>query len=1312
MLLKRLEIHGFKSFATRTVFEFDTGLTAIVGPNGSGKSNIADAVRWVLGEQSSRAIRTKKTEDLIFAGSANRPALGMAEVSLTLDNADSRLTVDYGEVTITRRIYRSGESEYLLNRVRVRLRDIVDLLLKANVGQNAYTVIGQGLVDAALSLRPEERRTLFEEAAAVKRHQRNMAEALEKLNATQQNLIRLSDIMQEIEPRLRLLERQAKHVRSREAIARELRLVSQLWYGDCWLRAQRSLAMHREALQASETLAQEQNDTLADVTAALAKLHTDRERAAVAVQEIEQRCQALVGEAERLREKAEANEEHQRFMLEQVQQDKKEIESLRDAHDAERKASEEVQQRIQDLSQEAVTQASVIEDRRGLLAEADTKIAHLQQAVDRLREDVFAKAQEIAARRRQIAQLEERESELRAERKAQVQQKEHLHAELAKLQSELQQQSRMLDAVKARRNESETQLKDLGDRRRQSERAVDELKEQIVGLTYQRQQLATHAEALIRLQNNFSGIYDGVRAILQAAAGSDRHGTLAGPKRGGDSSLLPDERTIRFGSHYSAPPGPERSSPRQPAAPRNEDAKDELRGIVGIVATLIRVPRELEGAIEVALGSHLQDIVVEDWAAAEEAIAYLKRTKRGRATFLPLDTVRGTPSAVAPRAPGVLDIGSRLVECEPRFQNVVDQLLARTVVVRDLDTAREILRGSGTFSQIVTLGGEIVRPGGSVTGGSARSSQGSSVLSRARELREVRAQQTATEERISRLSRKLSAAQQQVDHYINAEKPLLESIERLREECREIEDGQVKRERLIQSLDQERRWIENLDSRAQREFAVLDGKRAVLNDEIATLQQAKELSQSRLAGLQSQLEALSRTRAEIGESLAEARARLAVIDRAKSEQAKLLDRHEAALQRLEGQLEARRSRLQHSDEELSALAASLSATRRDLARVESQLEKARLTIAPARKIESQLAAEDLRLRAQETALRDSLLATERRRAHDEVELQRTEDEIQRLEERMEDEGVTLPTLSNGWAEMATRVFREDLRLLPPVETAAGQAKEGICLAVRTEASNALEQAPNDWPSHRPGKVEASAGLIPRVPVENEYGPSGAVFTNEEAEALRRRRDRLQSQLRSLGPVNPEAVQEYEELRQRHEFLASQVHDLRQAEVSLREAISSLEMLVKHQFDETFRAVAVEFRKYFAALFGGGSARLVREETDDGRQGGIEIVAQPPGKRIRSLSLLSGGERALTASALLLAILRTNPVPFCILDEVDAALDDVNVARFMRELRELAGQTQFIVITHNKVTIEAASTLYGISLGADHASQVVSLRLSS
>jgi chromosome segregation protein len=1203
MRINRISIHGFKTFARATEFVFDPGITAVVGPNGSGKSNIVDAMRWCLGEQSFSLLRSKKTSDVIFAGSDKRPRLGMAEVTIALDNTNGEIPLEYAEVEISRRAYRDGDNEYLVNGQRVRLQDVVDLLAQTGLGKRTYSVVGQGLIDRALSMAPEERRSLFEEAAGITGYQIKRTTAMRRLEATQTNLTRVQDIVAELSPRLGYMKRQAERARERAQIAADLQAVLRDWYGFRWHTTLRQLESNHAAEAAARTAVAERQAVLAGVTGRIDAVRAQQRQLRSDLADLHASGAGLHRAAESAGRELAVAQERLRQLYARQEDAKRELGPLHQEQEVLAARVVELQAAVaaaQALQAERQTAADVLQAevgqrqtaRQGLVKNLDAARGILRREQDR-QADAASRLAQIGERRtalqmelaQQVAALEKTQQETAAAEEALrvgEAQAGQADARVGDIQAEIATLEQQIDAQRG-------ELRGAEESRRAADRALD--------------RLHTRQDLLSRLREEGAGYGSGVRNVLAAAQLNTKAQAKGSP----------------------------------------------LRGILGTVASLLRVPSHLEKAIEIALGGALQNVVTESWNDASAAIEYLKQQRGGRATFLPLDRLSVLPPIAAPRTRGILGNAVDLVAFDDNVAPAMQQLLNRVWVAENLPAARGALDnfGGGARPTVVTLEGEIVRPGGAVTGGSDNTRGDDSLLARERELRDLPAQI----ERSTQEARGAAAACGEYNKQIETARLQLEERQRTLAELARLERSQRQQvEELRRRTDraaQAQRWQEERCGQLRAELQSLAERAVTLEAGQAEHAQAAAAAQIQVAEAET---AVTAARAdELLQELAERRAAAAeALGQLRSQQA-LLENTGRSRQSVGDRIAAKQRQVGGLEQEMATLGGQVAALRSNEQDLSSQIAVLQAQIDP---IEAQLQVLDTDL-AEEQAL------------------ERTVQGALRKEE----------TASNAAQLHLQR--SQDL-----LEQLRGEIQQDLGLVALEQSEEVAYQPPLPWDA-----------FVQQLPVVESI-PDGM---DEEVRELRAR-------LARLGNVNPDAVREYEEAAGRHEFLITQSTDLEAALADLRKIIAELDERMEVELRRTFDAVGKEFTRLFQQLFSGGTAHLELTDPEHIGASGIEIIARPPGKRPQSLALLSGGERSLSACALIFAILRVSPTPFCVLDEVDAALDEANIDRFRLMLEDMSQDTQFIIVTHNRRTLEGANTIYGVTMGNDGVSRVMSLRL--
>jgi len=1208
LYLKKLSIQGFKSFANRTQFDYSPGITAVVGPNGSGKSNVADAIRWVLGEQSTRLLRAKKQEDVIFAGTKDRAAVGMAEVALTLDNEGRWLPVDFAEVEIARRVYRNGDSEYLLNGSRVRLRDVIDLLMKGDVGQNSYSIMGQGLVDEVLSMSPDDRRSFLDEAADVKRFRLKIKEAQDRLAATRDNIDRVTLVIEEIQPRLAQLSRQAERAAEHRLLSAELMELLRAYYSQLWNDGQNTLVRVRAALDQGS----------AENAAAAQRVSQLREQLRTLSEEIRKRREAI------LRRDTRSTEIDQRLSATEQA-----IALDRERHNMVSSRREEVRLELEAIEGERLSLAStdVDDGRRGIEATGEAESA--REATARTR-------QELDAAEREYSQLRSRVQELRDGADGDDRRANSMDTDIESAGRRIHDLGRELEQLVARRKSIIVELIGYGRRYNDARLAVaqgeagldaareaaEAAREQLARVQDEVRQFESAGNQDLRELDHLEGRLDALRRVQ-----AEHDGVAAGTR----NVLIMGQALM------------------DDFAPGSLGEPPEVSGVLGLLSRQIRVPAGLEVAINAALEQRLHAVVVENESVALEAIAHLQRRKQGRAQFLPLDTVRHVYPLNLQKERGVVGVAAKLVRCENRVKNLVDTLLGRVIIVEDVASGMRMVKRS--LGSVVTLDGVFIEQTGVMAGGSTGSDEGEFI--RQREIEELPERIEELRKRTEVSARRIADARDSIEHVARRSHEAEAEYEMIR---RALEGARYDVERERDRLLRLRRDMDVVYSKRtdiERERAGREAQIAQARASAAQLQARRDERRTQMETLEADLHLATARREAALHAVSEASARLATIEGERRTLQALREQHEKSIERLDNQIQAKRLQSRNLELEGSVIDERLGKLAHELETIRSEQARYSEDAAPDRDELHRLENHERTVQDEFNEAQGTLLTVDRKRLDQEAELARTQEHLEHLRLEMEREGL---------APDATG------RVVPFEETAP---------------------APVNDP--REATVQGGADI--------------------DVEATRSRIEELRRQIRRLGAINTEAPADYREFKERHEFLTTQLADLTDSSDQLRTAIGDLNEEIRTRFTATFKTVNEKFGEYFVAFFGGGVASLMLTDPANLAEAGIEIEAQPPGKRIKSLSLLSGGERSLTAVALLFALLAANPAPFCVLDEVDAALDEANVGRFTGALRQLAEKTQFLVVTHNRRTIEVADAIYGVSMGRDGVSKVLSLRLA-
>lgn len=1184
MHLKSFSTYGFKSFADKTELTFDKGITAVVGPNGSGKSNISDAIRWVLGEQSAKYLRGSRMEDVIFSGSSKRRALGAAEVTLNFDNSDHSLPLDFDEVSLTRRIYRSGDSEYAINRKNCRLKDIVDLMADTGLGRGSMSIIGQNKIDEILNSRPEDRRALFEEAAGIAKYRLRKKDAVRRLDDTSQNLTRINDIRSEVENQLGPLAASAEKTRCYNELSGKLRL--------CRLTALlRHLDEYRKRGEELEAKKKQLEEDFAAKAAALSSCEAETAAVQLQLQQLAEEFSRLQDEIKNRETALEKLRGQSSVLDERAAQSAKASSRLEESCAKLAAQAGQLEQQMKELAEEydrldnmravAELQVKQLEQQK---AEAETQLDRLKQQAADKQSEFFAGMQEMLKQRNELRSLEQ-EQEQRVRRRDSLKRSiEEAEAAAAVLDGQyrglLEEQARAGHAAEQLRQEQRSLTETLAAVRallKETENSRSQCQRQLMAAE-------TRAQSLKRLQEAYEGFGAGTRAVLKADA----------PWRG---------------------------------------------SIIGVAAEVIKVAPEYVAAIETALGEGAQNIITADAAAAKQAIAYLKSSNIGRATFLPLDTVqKRMPSPAEARLqnmPGIRGFAADLIEFSPEVDTAVRFLLGRVLIAENIDAALAAARAGGFRIRAVTLDGDVINTGGSMSGGSRRRRE--SYLSRARDIGQA----------LADVKKLRGESLQWQEKYEEQEQQASELQKKLQEKAAALQQLEVKagglEVRSAQLQQEKARTEENL-SLLLDERSSVTAEYMASREKVRTLREAVRELESRDTEAKSLLEQLQKDTAAAG----------------------------SRLTALENRLQDARIRLETSSAKTGYMAEQMKNLDADTLRLRSEISENRR--------------EQERLAA--------LIA----------ECGRKKEEYGARSEKLLAE---LQQITSGREDYSSR-RRELLE-----SQAAGEKKAAELRGQSEKAEAALRGLELDLARHSSDRSHAEAQLQEEYHMDETAarGEDAGEYSEFGIQRLQKEERRLALAITDLGPVNQGAIEEYEAVLERSRFLQKQYGDLCQARDNLEAVITEINSGMSRRFREAFAKINGYFASCYVKIFGGGTAVLKLTDSSDILNSGIDIEVQPPGKKLQSLFLMSGGERALTVIALLFALLSYQPSPFCILDEIDAPLDDANIARFSRFLREYSAKTQFIVITHRKGTMESADILYGVTMEESGVSKLLSVKIN-
>lgn len=1180
MYLKRVELAGFKSFADKTEFEFVPGITAVVGPNGSGKSNITDGIRWVLGEQSAKSLRGAKMEDIIFAGSDSRKPVNYSEVSLTLDNGDNSLDIGYSEVTITRRLFRSGESEYFINNQPVRLKDITELLMDTGLGKEAYSIIGQGKIEEILSSKPEDRRGVFEEAAGIVKYKSRKKEAKKRLEETENNLIRINDLISELGGQIEPLENQSIIAKKYKEYAAKLKdLNIQIYVHDI----EQAYAEWQQLEKGKKNLQIDQAELGTKVGQFDAIIEQKKWQTSQIEKELDElqhnfvliseKVEQSEGKREVLKEREKNLLSNKTITIDAIEKFLQKKSELNNQLESEREKLAQIESKLVSLNnlltEEEVSLTQILTDHESQIEAYKNEYFDCINEMATLRNEIrhFSNAKDSVIQR--IDKLNVELDEYSKDKLSTENKKVNIVAEIDAIKKEL-------DSIVENYNNNVQEDKDNSTKRDNLQFEIRQYQEKL-------NSLVSKHEVLSDMQADFSGYNFGVKEILK-------------------------QRDVGL-----------------------------IQGIHGAIGELISVPKKYETAIEIALGSALQHIIVDSESVGRKAISHLKEKSLGRATFLPIDVIKGRSLSSYElekinKIDGFIGLAVDLIEIDAKYSDIAEFLLGQLIIVSDLKYANEIARLLGYSKRIVTLDGDVVNPGGSMTGGSSQKKT-AGILGRQRELEELATKIDEQKQIIQDKLKKLEA----YEVHISSIKEKIDSLrlsgeqKRIKEQELQGKLQQVEYEyntitqritTLNQELNQLRADYEQIVSKEQDVVAEISDKEKIEKD----LQNKISMAES----IRKQDES---TKHEMGKKITDLRIDLARLEQERDGNKNLVERLTIEFNELQANIEQNQQNLLKLESELTTQEQDKVGIKDDIEELRYQKDILQKNIEEKRLNRSKLLQE---VEAEENGskeLRKQLKTVDTGLQQFEVKLNRLEVELENLLSKLTEEY----EMSYEWAKQYTEKIHD-----------ISKAKEEV--------------------------------------------------------------RELKTNIQALGDVNLGSIEEFERVSERYNFLSTQKLDLVEAKETLYQVIQEVDAEMSKRFKESFDAIREQFQIVFAKLFGGGRADLILTDENNLLDTGIEIMAQPPGKKLQNLALLSGGEKALTAITLLFAILRVKPVPFCVLDEVEAALDEANVTRFSEYLREFCEHTQFIVVTHRKGTMEGADVLYGVTMQESGVSRLVSVKL--
>lgn len=1180
MYLKRLELQGFKSFADKTILELMPGITTVIGPNGSGKSNISDAIRWVLGEQSMKSLRGTKSLDIIFAGTQNRKSLGFAEASLVFDNSDGALPIEYTEVTVTRKIYRSGETGYYINKVPCRLKDVLELFMDTGIGKDGYSIIGQGKIDEILSNKSEDRRHIFEEAAGIVKYRTRKQESEKKLEHTKLNLLRINDILTEIEGNLEPLQMQADKAKKYLNLREELKNIE---IGLFVYNIEKYKQDLEKVVQDIEIMQSQCNDEEGRL-----------ERVKILKEELKSSIDEITETIENM---SNIGFESQK-QIEQLNSDinvaKTRIANNNENNDRYLKEIEEQNAKIKELKDEIEQKEAKKDNLKQNKEKFEKELNEKQAELDKLTEKLSSKELEIEGYKHTVEENTDKKYELQSEINAQNINYQNFEKRQAQIKQEMQSTISELDGTRLNKEDIAKQFNEIENKKNKAQNSLNEVAKQ----REEANQKIKSFESNINILSSEMRIKES-RFKFLIETEKEKEGYIKSVK-----SLLKD----------------------------CENIKELGKGMNGVLANIIEVPDDLQTAIEMCLGTSLQNIVTETETDAKRLVEHLRKNNLGRASFLPISSVRGKKlDKIKGNESGVIGIASDLVKYNKKYEQIILNLLGRTVIVDNMDTAIKVAKQNGYTFRIVTTEGDLINPSGAITGGSV-SKKTVNILGRGKEIEKL-------EKEIKNLKQKIEKLENDKQNYEESIEGILELSANLEKELQEIDITYATEKQKVISINEN---IEKLEKRLNR-----------LKEEQANLEKQKEEAISTKGNLQVEINKIVEQNEELSKII--------------TEFAELNKDDQKYIDDLNFDITNLKISVSSFDESEASIQEIQERINQELENAHTSIENKNTQIEQIKKDNEEL----------------------------EKSIQETLQKIEEVKESVNSSSSKIEELKKERAQKSEKLSKQEDEITAKFKVIEDLKGQLVKLDVK---KTKIEEDIN--------------GIINKMWEEYELTPNNAEqYQKPENVALTQRRvNSLRTEIRELGSVNVDSIEEYKNLKDRYDFMSEQRLDLENTMSKLRKVISDMTQIMKEQFKEKFKVINKNFGEVFAELFGGGKAELTLEDEENILECGIDITVQPPGKKLQNMMLLSGGEKAFTAIALLFAILKINPAPFCVLDEIEAALDDVNVFRYADYLKKFTDHTQFLVITHRKGTMEVADTVYGVTMEESGISKLLSMKL--
>ena len=1180
MYLKRIEMQGFKSFADKTVIELKDGITTVIGPNGSGKSNISDAIRWVLGEQSMKELRGTKSLDIIFAGTQNRKSLGFAEASLVFDNTDGALPIEYTEVTVTRKIYRSGETGYYINKTPCRLKDVLELFMDTGIGKDGYSIIGQGKIDEILSNKSEDRRHIFEEAAGIVKYRIRKQESEKKLEHTKLNLLRINDILSEIEGNLEPLRTQSEKAKKYLNIREELKSIEV----GLFLYNIDQNKQELEKITSDENITKEQCDTeetklerikmlKEELKNAIDDITTKIENMSNIGFESQKEIEMLNADISVSKTRIANNEENQKRFLEEIEEKKVRLQELEE----EQKQKEEKRENLQ-KNKEKFTKE--LQEKQEELAKLTEKLSTKELEIQNYKKQV---EENIDKKYEKQANIQEQDINYENDEKRQKQIKQEIQTTISELDSTRMRKeeiSKEFYEIEAKRNKTLKELENISNQKEEANKNIKIYQTQINTLSNELRMKESRQRFLIETEKEKEGYTKSVKTLLKDC-----------------------------------------------------DTNTELKkGVEGVLANLIEVPENLETAIEMCLGLALQNIVTETEQDAKKLVEHLRKNNIGRASFLPIASVKGKKlDKVKGNEKGVIGIASDLVKYNKKYEQIILNLLGKTVIVDNMDTAIKVAKQNSYSFRIVTLEGDVVNSSGAITGGAVMKKT-VNILGRSKEIERLGKE-------IKKLQEKIADLEKEKENYEESIEGTLEIAENLEKELQENEITYATEKQKVLSLEAE---INKLEARLQK-----------LKDENQALENQKEEAVSKKKEIEAEIEQITQENERLNQVITE------YADLNKDDQ-KYIDDLNFDITNLKISVSSFDESESSIEEIKERINQEIEANNKVIANKQEQIEQSK---------------------------QDNVNL--------ENAIQEIQEKIAKMKEDVKNSGAKIEALKQERKEKNEKLSNQEEQITE--KFAIIEDLKGQLVKLEVKKTKAEEEINNII-----NKMWEEYELTPNA-VEGYQKPENVALTKRKVNELR-------TEIKEIGSVNVDSIEEYKNLKDRYDFMNEQRLDLESTMAKLRKIVTDMTTIMKDQFKEKFKEINNNFGEVFAELFGGGKAEVRLEDEQNILECGIEITVQPPGKKLQNMMLLSGGEKALTAIALLFAILKINPAPFCVLDEIEAALDDVNVYRYADYLKKFTSKTQFLVITHRKGTMEAADSVYGVTMEENGISKLLSMKL--